>query len=59
MTKTVKVIVIVLTLSVALAGCGVKSQPQRPEGSTFPRDYPVMPGKKKPQASLSQSIIHS
>jgi len=59
MTKTVQVISIVLTLSIALAGCGVKSQPERPGGSTYPRDYPVMPSKKKPQASLLPSANHS
>lgn len=31
----------VLALAVALAACGVKSSPQHPEGSDYPRQYPA------------------
>ncbi len=32
---------VLLVCGLALAACGVKSSPQAPKGSTFPRDYPV------------------
>lgn len=37
----------VLVLLTPLAGCGVKSSPDRPDGSTYPQQYPVISDKKK------------
>ena len=36
----------VLAVALGLAACGVKSSPQYPEGSTYPREYPA-PGDGK------------
>jgi hypothetical protein len=32
---------VVVALALGLAGCGVKSAPQHPEGASYPRQYPA------------------
>ena len=59
MMRILKAFSLVLAIALPLSACGIKSQPERPEGSDFPRDYPVMPDKKKPQASLTEHIVRS
>ena len=36
-----KTMLIFLVMGMILAGCGVKSDLERPKGSPFPRNYPV------------------
>ncbi|CUW37857.1 conserved exported protein of unknown function [Magnetospirillum sp. XM-1] len=35
--------ILVVTLVVALAACGRKSMPERPDEAVYPRDYPYTP----------------
>ncbi len=35
--------VLVVALVVALAACGRKSMPERPDDAVYPRDYPYTP----------------
>lgn len=50
-----KIFAVTLTaaaLALSLSGCGVKSSPVKPDGSTYPGVYPSEPETKAPEAAI-------
>ena len=43
MTRTLIMLALAVMLALPLAACGRKGNPEPPEGSTYPRDYPYTP----------------
>jgi predicted small lipoprotein YifL len=41
MMKRILVLLLVALMAAPVAGCGRKGNPERPEGSQFPRQYPT------------------
>jgi len=53
-------LIAVAALALPLAACGVKSSPQAPEGSTYPRQYPkALPPleAKEPEAKQQRPVV--
>ncbi|CAA7621301.1 lipoprotein [Magnetospirillum sp. SS-4] len=46
-------LVLAATLALSVAACGRKGNPEAPEGSTYPRDYPYTP--MSPRAETGRS----
>ncbi|HEX9702954.1 MAG TPA: hypothetical protein VGA19_08885 [Rhodospirillales bacterium] len=47
----------VLAAALALAACGIKSQPETPPGATYPKEYPAPEKQSKTPAGEKDSQV--